>query len=443
MEERVVPEITAATPDTTEPKKSGGPKTRQSSESSDKVAPTGKRMTRSSARMAESGQGSGPGEEEVDHQEEAEVNVVGDRIEGHLAMEHMVRVITQELRQQREEAQQYREEARRQHEETRRQLEETRQQLEDTKVQMAEELRLVREQLDTLTKNSTPAAASQSSPWASYVEVARTPPSSQPSALQTISSRNSSPSAIAETLYCTIDSSRVQEEEKSRVQAGNVRKAVEGKMRTWKEDSSWRCKAVTVDAKYEGRVKIVCRDEAEHNMVKKAVETAHLADGVRVLRDELFPVKVDNVNRTVVLDVNGNIRPGAAEALGCENQTTVAKISWLSRKEVPKAYGSMVVYLTKAVDARRILEEGYFHAGGESGHASVFERRPRPEQCYNCQEIGHKAFKCRKPQRCARCAKEGHRHDGCNDQVLKCALCGGPHESFSKHCRKLYPGLHE
>ena len=89
------------------------------------------------------------------------------------------------------------------------------------------------------------------------------------------------------------------------------------------------------------------------------------------------------------------------------------------------------------------VSEGYFHSGVESGHASVFERRPRPEQCYNCQEIGHKAFKCRKPQRCARCAKEGHRHDGCNDQVLKCALCGGPHESFSKHCRKLYPGLHE
>jgi hypothetical protein len=26
---------------------------------------------------------------------------------------------------------------------------------------------------------------------------------------------------------------------------------------------------------------------------------------------------------------------------------------------------------------------------------------------------------------------------------LKCVPCGGPHESFSKNCRKLYPSCHE
>ncbi len=61
----------------------------------------------------------------------------------------------------------------------------------------------------------------------------------------------------------------------------------------------------------------------------------------------------------------------------------------------------MVVYLTTALDARRILEEGHFHAGVDSGYTDVFERRHRPEQCYNCQEVGHKAFKCRKAQRCS------------------------------------------
>lgn len=103
----------------------------------------------------------------------------------------------------------------------------------------------------------------------------------------------------------------------------------------------------------------------------------------------------------------------------------------------------MVVYLTKAADAKKILEEGHFHAGGESGRTAIFERRHRPEVCYNCQEVGHKAFKCTKPRRCARRAQEGHRHDACREEVPTCVRCGGPHESFSRNCPRLYPGLYE
>jgi hypothetical protein len=107
-------------------------------------------------------------------------------------------------------------------------------------------------------------------------------------------------------------------------------------------------------------------------LVKKVAETK-VSAGARVLCDELHPVKVDSVNRTAVLDENGDIRVGAAAAFGEENETTVAKIAWLSRKENAKAYGLMVVYLTKGSDARRLLAEGFFHAGGESGVTSTFE----------------------------------------------------------------------
>ncbi|KAM9874795.1 hypothetical protein VDGL01_11116 [Verticillium dahliae] len=174
-------------------------------------------------------------------------------------------------------------------------------------------------------------------------------------------------------------------------------------------------------------------------MVKQAAEKMNLAAGVRVLRDKLYQIKVDNVNRTAVLDENGDIRVGATEAFGQENEATVAKMSWLSRKDTAKAYGSMMVYLTKAADARRLLAEGFFHAGGESGCTAVFERRWRPEQCFNCQEIGHKAFQCKNAQRCGRCAMEGHRHDSCSEEMVKCVPCGGPHESFSRSCQKVFP----
>jgi hypothetical protein len=121
----------------------------------------------------------------------------------------------------------------------------------------------------------------------------------------------------------------------------------------------------------------------------------------------------------------------------------VAKIAWLSRKDSAKPYGSTVVYLTKVTYARRLLADGFFHAGGESGVTSTFEYRPRPMQCYNCQEIGHKAFQCKNTQKCAKCAAEGHRHSSCDQTVPKCIPCGGPHESFSRNCRKLYPSRHE
>lgn len=248
--------------------------------------------------------------------------------------------------------------------------------------------------------------------------------------------------AATDTLHCTIDASRVTEQDMDKISPRTVRATVEKEMRTCEGQNSWRCWAVTRDAKNASRVKIACRDETELHMVKQVAETK-IAPGIRVLRDELYPVKVDNVSRLAILDANGNVQTGAAEALSQENETTVAKIGWLSNKTVAKAYGSMVVYLTKGSDAGRFLREGYFHVAGESGYARVFERRPRPEQCFNCQALGHKAFQCKNAQKCARCANEGHCHNECTATVLKCVPCGGPHESFSRNCRKLYPSPHE
>ncbi|KIX95541.1 uncharacterized protein Z520_08661 [Fonsecaea multimorphosa CBS 102226] len=51
---------------------------------------------------------------------------------------------------------------------------------------------------------------------------------------------------------------------------------------------------MTRDATVTSRIKIACRNEEELHMVKKAVE-AKGAAGIRVLRDELYPIKVDNI----------------------------------------------------------------------------------------------------------------------------------------------------
>ncbi|OJZ79973.1 hypothetical protein ASPFODRAFT_54205 [Aspergillus luchuensis CBS 106.47] len=185
----------------------------------------------------------------------------------------------------------------------------------------------------------------------------------QPSNIRTLSSWNTTPTTFTDTLYCTIDTSKMADTENKRPSAGPIRTAVVTEIRTMESYTNWRCRAVT--------------------------------------------------------------------------------IALLSRKENAKAYGSMAVYLAKGSDARRLLADGFFHAGGESGVTSTFEYRPRPMQCYNCQEIGHKAFQCKNAQKCAKCAAEGHHHSGCDQTIPKCIPCGGPHESYSKHCRKLYPSYHE
>jgi hypothetical protein len=298
--------------------------------------------------------------------------------------------------------------------------------------QVKEEMKQVKEQLNTMADSISSSA--QTSPHPLYADVARTPPTSQPSNIRTLSSMRTTPSSFTDTLFCTIDTSRVSEEDRGKAQVGEVRQAIEEKVRAREGQQSWRCAAVVKDARNADRIKVVCRDEAEMQLIREAAEKT-VVKGARVLRDQLYPVKVDGANRTAVLDSSGNVLPGAAEALGKENEVTIAKMHWLSDKVNGKMYGSMVIYVTKASDARRLLEERYFHLAGESASTNVFERRQGPAQCYNCWEIGHKAFACSKAQRCGKCAETGHRHRDCQAVEPKCILCGGPHESLSRNCR--------
>jgi hypothetical protein len=315
------------------------------------------------------------------------------------------------------------------------------------KAKLTEELSQVREQLtqarheleDTRLQLQAMKEAQGATPARpAYADIARrTPPPSIPSPAS-----STGRAATPEPTFCTVDMSEVLEEHIGEATPVALRKLIEHEMRAPGDQPSWRCVAVTRDRGSINRLRIIGRSEEEVKKIKDIIE-AKKTPGARVLRDRLYPVKVDNVNRTAVIDPEGKVLPGAAEALGGENDVEIVKVAWLSRKDTAKAYGSMVVYVTKAGDARRLLNEGFFHARGESGYTGVFECRMRPEQCYNCQQTGHKAFQCRNPQVCGRCAKEGHRHGECTEAIVKCVLCGGPHESFSKNCRRLYPSRHE
>ncbi len=294
-------------------------------------------------------------------------------------------------------------------------------QLETSRSQSAEEYKQLREQLDTVA--STPAKATYAAALGS-----------QPGHQQDVLLGPPVPPTFANTLFCTIDTSRVMEEDKGKTQIAGIRQMIEKVMRENEETKNWRCAAVVKDPKNTARIRVICRNEDEIQQVKEAAQKIEIP-GIRTLRDQLYPVKIDNANRTAVLDADGNILPGAAEVLGKENNVSIAKISWLSKKDSNKAYGSMVVYITKGTDAKRLIDGNYFDIAGESAYTRIFEPQMGPAQCFNCQEIGHKAFSCKKTQTCAKCANKGHHHSTCQVAILKCVPCGGPHESFSKNCR--------
>ncbi|OWT42238.1 reverse transcriptase [Pochonia chlamydosporia 170] len=299
---------------------------------------------------------------------------------------------------------------------------------EDTKQQMGHDLKRAHELLEAI------AGRTQATPPSSFADVARSSPQPQPGKVRMPPPANTRASSLASEFYCTIDTSRVEESDRDRAQVGAIRQAIESEIKAKDGQATWKCAAVMKEARNAERVKIICRDENELKQVKEAAQKTAIV-GTRVMRDQRYPVKVDNANRTMVLDAEGNILPGATEALGTENNVNIAKMSWLSNKQSGKAYGSMVVYVTKGSDARRLLDGRYFDLAGESAITNAFEPRKGPVQCYNCQEIGHKSFQCKNPQLCGRCAMPGHHHKECQVVEPKCVPCGGPHESFSRNCR--------
>ncbi|KGO75146.1 hypothetical protein PITC_058160 [Penicillium italicum] len=172
---------------------------------------------------------------------------------------------------------------------------------------MQEELQKVKEEFSTaLAENghdeilreiqssreeiSTPAPASSPS----YADVARTPPPIHPSNIRNLSTSNTTPTTFTDTLYCTIDTSKMAESESEKASAGSIRATIETEIRKLGDHTHWRCRAVTVSPRDTNRIRIACRNEAEHQLVKKLAE-ANIGAGARVLRDELYPIKVDSM----------------------------------------------------------------------------------------------------------------------------------------------------
>ena len=156
---------------------------------------------------------------------------------------------------------------------------------------LAEQVRLLTQQVQTLQDRVTnPPTPPNESPSTSYAEVARTPPTSQQATRSTLPTKKSGVE-YNEVPYCTIDISRVEENEKNTVTPGAIRQTLE-------KELGHKCRAVVKDPRNTDRLRVLCQDEGELGQVKEAVQKGIQTTGTRVLRDQLYPIKVDNANRT-------------------------------------------------------------------------------------------------------------------------------------------------
>lgn len=110
---------------------------------------------------------------------------------------------------------------------------------------------------------------------------------------------NITPSSITDTLYYPVDTTRIEEDEKCKASLGAVREATEKEMPAEGQDLQ-RCVALT---RIYGTLSVFesSRNETKRVQVKDVAQETS-PPRMLALRDHLCGVKVDNVNRTAILD---------------------------------------------------------------------------------------------------------------------------------------------
>jgi hypothetical protein len=128
--------------------------------------------------------------------------------------------------------------------------------------QQSEELQANQRQTITELLN-TPSTIAQSPNQNSYARLAGLSPPQSANAIAATTL------TLADKSYCTIDTTRVREEDKELTHPGIIRESIERAIRKRDKMDNWRCVAVTKDMRNGDRVRITCRSEEEMKMVRE------------------------------------------------------------------------------------------------------------------------------------------------------------------------------
>ena len=163
--------------------------------------------------------------------------------------------------------------------------------------------------------------------------------------------------------------------------------------------------------------------------------------GARIRGETWFPIKVDGISKSVVLDPAGGpktLKPDVVTNIATDNSKdnidcTAMKAVWISRPS-DKVNGSMIVWLKKREAAAYLLRKMTVIFGPTAGFAAPYQAKENNDPCFNCNSYGHYQFKCTKPAKCGHCSGDHQSRDCMNKNNPKCPACNGPHSIMDRRC---------
>ncbi len=111
---------------------------------------------------------------------------------------------------------------------------------------------------------------------------------------------------------------------------------------------------MTRDIKNHNYIQIIGRDVQKTKMIKEVIKKIIISD-LKVLRDQLYFIKVNNIYRDDVLSIKKLLLLEIIESLKKKNEILVTKMIWINRKNNDKVYSFIIIYLHRGSDVNRLL----------------------------------------------------------------------------------------
>ena len=111
------------------------------------------------------------------------------------------------------------------------------------------------------------------------------------------------------------------------------------------------------------------------------------------------------------------------------------KVAWLSKRQLEKRVGSLVIWLKTPAAAGHLLQQGLARFGASGAFCSRFEPRPSIDLCYNCNRYGHKQANCSHQTKCGICSNPHNTRNCSQRDNPKCPVCKEKHFVFDRRCR--------
>jgi hypothetical protein len=197
------------------------------------------------------------------------------------------------------------------------------------------------------------------------------------------------------------------------------------------------------------RIEVVFENKEQAEKARKHTQWATgQMPGARVKGEEWFPIKCDMVAKQAVMD--GEVGDGktlkkdVCQAFTKDNAKdghdfTAMKANWLSKPDLAKKVGSLVIWLKSKLAAEHLLQSGTAIFGATGAYCSKWERREDNLPCFNCNKYGHKQASCTAAPKCALCSGKHSRLKCPRPTELCCPACNKEgHSVFDWKC-KLHP----